>query len=370
MTDAAALEKKQRRRLVLVLLVTTGFCGIELVGAMLARSDVLKADALHLLLDIGALSMSLLAMRIATRPPSDRYPFGLRRAEPLAALVNGVLVLLAAIYIVVEGIESLKSGHAPVPGIMMGVSVLALIINGTSAYLLHGAMGHDHGHDHIGHAHVGPTPAGDCAEGHDHEAHPGRGHPVPHPRGPHDAHAHEHHEHHEDEHDDHGHEAQAHHGHGHTDHSLNLRGAWLHLMGDALGALAAFVAAVAIWLGAPRTVDPIASFLVAGILLVGALQLLRDALRVLLEAAPTHLALADVRRTAEEAAEHVHVLDAHAWTLGAGHHAVGLRVSAKGTSAASEIENAIREKHGVTQVWVHVVPSGAGSGRGATPGAA
>jgi cation diffusion facilitator family transporter len=135
---------------------------------------------------------------------------------------------------------------------------------------------------------------------------------------------------------------------------LNLRGAWLHLVGDALGALAAFVTAVAIWLGAPRIVDPIASFLVAGILFVGALRLTRDALRVLLEAAPAHLALADVRKTAEGTAADVEVLDAHAWTVGAGFHAVGLRV--KATSAtASQIEDAIRDKHRVSQVWVHVV---------------
>jgi cation diffusion facilitator family transporter len=376
MTAAALLEKKQQRRLIAVLLVTSAFCGVELAGAVMAKSEVLKAEALHLLLDIGALSMSLWAMRIAQRPRSDRYSFGLRRAEPIAALVNGLLVLLAAVYIVVEGVESLSSGVAPVPGIMMVVSVLALVINGVSAYLLHGAMGHDHGHGpahehallsghHDDHSHEPPQ---SCAREHDHHAHETHAHDEPalahdhdhdHDHGDHDHHEHDHSEHdHEHEHAQHEH----HDHHGHADHSLNLRGAWLHLMGDALGAFAAFVTAVAIWLGAPRIVDPLASFLVAGILFVGAVRLLQDAMRVLLEAAPAHLAIADVRKTVEAAGSDVRVIDIHAWTVGAGHHALGLRVQTGATTAAA-IERTIRDHYRVSQVWVHLV---AGSPRRST----
>lgn len=338
MSDSEALEKKQKRRLLAVLVVTSAFCGVKLVGASMAKSNVLHADALHLFLDIGALSVALLAMRIAARPPTDRYPFGLRRVEPLAALANGLLVLLASAYIVIEGVEGLHAGHEPIPAIMMSVSIVALLINGASAYLLHGAMGHDHtpARRHAD-ATRGAAPHCDHDHHHDHGAHHHAEISAP-------PHAH-----------DHAHvHAHAHAKHAQSDHSLNLRGALLHLAGDALGALAAFGTAVAIWFGAPRIVDPMASFLVAGILLVAALRLLRDALRVLLEGAPDHLALADVRRTAESAADDIEVIDAHAWTVGAGHHALGLRVKAR-TSTASQIEDAIREKHRVSQVWVHVV---------------
>lgn len=343
MSDSEALEKKQSRRLLAVLIVTSAFCGIKLFGASMAKSTVLHADALHLVLDIGALSMALLAMRIASRPPTERYPFGLRRIEPLAALANGLLVLVASGYIVQEGLESMRGGNEPVPAIMMGVSVVALLINGASAYLLHGAMGHGVGSPaHAHHAH-GPVETSDpparCAHGpHDHAADHDHDHAHDRAAAPVSAapHAHTH--------------------HGHADHSLNLRGALLHLVGDTLGALAAFATAVAIWLGAPRIVDPLASFLVAAILFVAAMRLLRDALRVLLEATPDHLALADVRRTAEGAADDVEVIDAHAWTVGAGQHALGLRVRTS-TSTAAQIEGAIREKHRVSLVWVHVVSS-------------
>ena len=90
-------EAKQARRLGFVLGLISIFFVVELVGAIYARSNVLKADALHLLMDVLALGMSLIAMRIAVRRPTARFTFGLRRTEPVAAIVNGLLVLLATL---------------------------------------------------------------------------------------------------------------------------------------------------------------------------------------------------------------------------------------------------------------------------------
>ncbi len=320
-------EARQARRLSYVLALVSCFFVLELTGAIYARSNVLKADAIHLLMDILALAMSLIAMRVAVRRPTPRFTFGLRRAEPVAAIVNAFLVLAATFEIVRDGIEQLEHAERPAAGLMLIVSIGALFVNGLSAWLLHDAMGH-HGHAHHGHGHA------------------------------HDEHEHEH------EHDGHGHghgHAEAHHHHGGGGHALNLRGARLHILGDVLGSVAALVAAIAIRFGGPASIDPIASFAVALILLVGALRLLRDAMLVLLEAAPPHLDLGAIRALAlaVDGVDAVHAL--HAWSLGAGHDALTVHVTSGSPTPdlALRVSEKLKKSMGLEYVTVQVEPTSA-----------
>jgi cation diffusion facilitator family transporter len=302
-------EAKQARRLRMVLSLVGGFFVLELTGAILADSVVLQADALHLLMDVLALSVSLVAMRLAVRRPTPRFTYGLRRAEPVAAIFSAGLVL------------------ATTGGI--------LFVNGLSAWLLHDSMhAHDHGHAHA-HAHDADNP-----DDHD-RAHPG--------------------------HDDHDADAGA--GArkpakagGHT---LNLRGAWLHLLGDALGAVAAIVAAVVIRFGGPAAADPIASFVVAAILLAGSLRLLRDALLVLLEASPPHMPVATIRGIIAGFPGVTAIHDLHVWTLGAGHDAITAHVCTEsrdplfGRHLSDAIRDALEVEYVTVQVEVGDAPCGA-----------
>ena len=217
-------EAKQARRLRMVLALVGGFFLLELSGAIVAESVVLQADAVHLLMDVLALSASLLAMRLAVRRPTPRFTYGLRRAEPVAAIFSGLLVLVTTVGIVYEGIGALHGGPPPRASIMIAVASIAIVVNGLSAWLLHDAMGHAHGHAH------------DADNPDDHEPAPVTGGPK---------------------------KVQG--------HALNLRGAWLHLIGDTLGALAALVAALVIRFGGSPMADPIASFVVAAILLVASM---------------------------------------------------------------------------------------------------
>jgi cobalt-zinc-cadmium efflux system protein len=278
-------EAKQARRLFVVLCIIASFFGLELTGALMAKSNVLKADALHLLMDVFAIAMSLLAMRLAVRRPTPRFTFGLRRAEPVAAIFNAILVLGATVEIVREGIQELHGGEPPIAGIMMVVSMGALMVNGLSAWLLHDVIGH-HGHAHAHHDHA-----------------------------PHD------HAHHDHAHHDHAPKKKEAAGH-----ALNLRGARLHLLGDTLGSLAALIAALAIHFGGPPSIDAIASFAVALILVIGAIGLLRDATLVLLEAAPVHLPVDAIREVVANFPGVSDVHDMHIWTLGAGHDALTVHV--------------------------------------------
>jgi cobalt-zinc-cadmium efflux system protein len=85
MRTQSQIEAKQQRRLVLVLLITTTFFVVEFIGARISKSTAIRADALHLLMDVFALMMSLLAMRISRLAPRGRYTYGYLRAEPLGA---------------------------------------------------------------------------------------------------------------------------------------------------------------------------------------------------------------------------------------------------------------------------------------------
>jgi cation diffusion facilitator family transporter len=331
-TDAAtaATERRQARRLLLVLFVIAAFFVVELLGAKAARSDVLEADAYHLLMDVFALGISLGAMRLATRRPSPRFTFGLRRVEPLAALVNGVLVFGVVIELVRDSLQHLADPTMPRSNIMLIVATAALVVNGFSAWILHGAMhghaGHSHGH---GHSHApapalapAPAPAPALALA-----------PAPAPPD-----------------EDEGHHADAH------AHHLNLRGAWLHLLGDALGSFAAFIAGVAIKYGASPIVDPLASFLVVAILIIGALRLVRDAGLVLLDAAPPRLPVARVRKVvlAHPGVVQVHAL--HVWSLGTGHDAVTVHVTADGADPdlGTRLGDVLRTKFEAEYVTVQV----------------
>ena len=333
-----AEEKTQARRLTMVLVLIAAFFVIELGGALAARSVVLQADALHLLMDVLALAMSLLAMRVAVRRPTARFTFGMRRAEPVAAIFNGLLVLVATGEIIREAVVDL-TGHEAKPEAMrmLVVAAAALVVNGISAWLIHGAL------------HTGAGPAG---HGHAHK------HGHAHERD-HDRHLHG------DDH--HGHD---HHGHDHPandadagrpfragGHSLNLRGAWLHLVGDTLCSLAALVAAVVIWAGGPASFDPIASLLVAVVLLLGAARLLRDATVVLLEAAPPHLPVARVRSHILEHVGVAEVHDLHVWTLGAGHDAITAHVRVAASTApdlARTVSESLRAEFGAEYVTVQL----------------
>lgn len=306
-------EARQELRLRMVTGLVAVFFVLELAGAIAARSSVLQADAIHLLMDVFALATSLVAMRVAIRRPTPRFTFGLRRVEPVVAIFNAMLVLGATVEIVINAVRALASKAEPEAGIMLFVAAGALVVNGLSAWLLHGVIhpGHDHAHGH--------------------------------------------------DHDHHGH------GHGKKGHELNLRGARLHLLGDTLGSVAALVAAVVIHFHGPVQADPIASFLVAAILVFGAIRLLRDALLVLLEASPPHLDVDQIRTIISAEPGVIDVHDMHVWSLGAGHDAIVVHVHSDGAHPhlGHDISQRLRKLFDVEYVTVQI--EGATEACGAPP---
>jgi cobalt-zinc-cadmium efflux system protein len=104
---------------------------------------------------------------------------------------------------------------------------------------------------------------------------------------------------------------------GHTE-SLNVRGAYLHVLGDLLGSIGAMAAGVVILLTGWTLADPIISVGIALLILRGAWRLLRESTDVLLEATPQHIRVADVANDIATVPGVAEVHDLHVWTLTSG----------------------------------------------------
>jgi cobalt-zinc-cadmium efflux system protein len=106
--------------------------------------------------------------------------------------------------------------------------------------------------------------------------------------------------------------------HASHNHNLNTRGAYLHIMGDLLGSVAAIVAGGIIWLTGWTPADPILSIGVALLILVGGWRLVRESTDILLEAVPSGVSMADVERRMLEVPGVEAVHDLHVWTVTSG----------------------------------------------------
>jgi cobalt-zinc-cadmium efflux system protein len=212
---------------------------VQVVGAVAFSSLALLADAGHQGSDVAALLIAVVTQAIAGRTPSDNYTFGLRRAEVMGALLNAVMLLAVAVWVVVEA--SRRIGDPPdVSG--WGVLVLGavgLLVNGGCAWLLHRT----------------------------------------------------------------------------ADRSLNVRGAALHLTGDAAASVGVLIAGLAIVLWNADWVDSAVSYLIAGLLLWTGTGLVRRTTRVLLEGTPPGMDVSELSAliTADGRVNGVHHL--HVWSV-------------------------------------------------------
>jgi cobalt-zinc-cadmium efflux system protein len=130
-----------RRALGAALALVLGFAAVELVGGLLAGSLALLADAAHMLSDAFSLALALGASWLAARPATPQRSFGFRRAEILAALVNGVLLVVLALWIFVEALRRLDSPPDVDGGLMLAIGAVGLGVNILAARLLWGAGG-------------------------------------------------------------------------------------------------------------------------------------------------------------------------------------------------------------------------------------
>ena len=230
------------RSLKWALLVTGIFLVVEVAGGVLSNSLALIADAGHMLTDVAALGLSLFVGWFSRRPETPQRTYGYLRLEILAALLNGTTLLLLSAWIVWEAVPRFSVPESVDAGLMLGIAIAGLIINGVAAWILH------------------PS----------HET------------------------------------------------SLNVRGAYLHVLGDLLGSVGVVAAAVIIHFTGWLLADPIASVLMTALIIRGAWRLVRDAVDVLLESVPTHISPGAVRAQLEAIPGIESVHDLHIWSVATG----------------------------------------------------
>ncbi len=127
-------------------------------------------------------------------------------------------------------------------------------------------------------------------------------------------------------------------------HDLNMRGAWLHVMGDLLGSVAAVTAGILIatlgWLWA----DPVTSILISLIIIFGSWRLISDSVNVLLEGTPRHIDLATVEAVIAGTEGVVGVHDLHVWTISSGIDALSAHISHGESIAHSDLLVRVRDR--------------------------
>ena len=125
-----------RRRLVAALGMLVAFMVAEVATGLLSGSLALLSDAGHMLIDAGALALALLAMQLAARPPRGGLTYGLRRAEILSGLVNGITLLVLAALIALGAAVRLTNPPAVDGRWMLGVALAGIGVNALVGRLL------------------------------------------------------------------------------------------------------------------------------------------------------------------------------------------------------------------------------------------
>jgi len=135
---------------------------------------------------------------------------------------------------------------------------------------------------------------------------------------------------------------------------LNTRAAFLHVLGDLLGSVAALVAGAVIWATGYMPIDPILSLLVSGLILFSAWRLLVESVHVLMEAVPPHVSLENVALDLSEIPGVRHVHDLHIWTLSSGQIALSAHLELDSFDDWNRILHASRTRldqvHGIRHV--------------------
>jgi cobalt-zinc-cadmium efflux system protein len=122
--------------MLIVLSITALVMIAEIIGGLLANSLALLSDAGHMLTDILALSLSIIAMRFAQKPPTTSKTFGFYRLEILAAFFNGILLLFISFYIFYEAYQRLVHPEEIKGFFMLVVAAIGLLANGVGIFIL------------------------------------------------------------------------------------------------------------------------------------------------------------------------------------------------------------------------------------------
>lgn len=273
--------RSSRRALALALGINTAFLVVEVAGALLADSLALFADAVHMLTDSASLGLALFAAWVSTRPADAKRTYGYHRAEVIGALVNGLLLIAAVVYVLVDAYDRFQDPRAVDPLVVVAVGVVGLGANLAAAWVL-------------------------------------------------------------------------------TDHrdALNVEGAFIHLLADAAGSVAAVSAGLIIWATGWHIVDPLFALLIAALVLYSTRDLLADSLNVLLQGTPRDVDVTEVVAAMESIEGVVDAHHVHVWALDSQRTAMSahlvVREAVDRDAVLADCRQALAERFGVDHATVQV----------------
>ncbi|HEX4725269.1 MAG TPA: cation diffusion facilitator family transporter [Pseudonocardiaceae bacterium] len=125
-----------RRYLWTAFALILAFMLVEVVIGLVAGSLVLLADAAHMVSDAAAIGLALFAMRLAARPATGAYTYGLKRAEILSALANGATLLGLSLFFVIEAITRLITPPAVSGSPVLVVALVGVVVNVAATLVL------------------------------------------------------------------------------------------------------------------------------------------------------------------------------------------------------------------------------------------
>lgn len=134
-----SINKKIKKSLKVAIILTSLFFIIEIIGGIISGSLSLLGDAAHMFRDILALLISLGAVYLSEKLPTEEKTFGYHRLEIFAALINGILLIGISIWIFAEAYQRLLNPVEIKSGVMLGVALAGLVINIYVAQRLHGS---------------------------------------------------------------------------------------------------------------------------------------------------------------------------------------------------------------------------------------
>jgi cobalt-zinc-cadmium efflux system protein len=254
----------------------------ELVGAWWTGSLALLADAGHMFTDVAALILALTAVWFGSRPATSRKTFGYYRLEIIAALVNGVALVVISILIFYGAYQRWFSPPVIKTRPMIVVATGGLFINLICAWILHSREEVD----------------------------------------------------------------------------LNMRGAWMHVMGDALGSVAAILAGLCMSLFGWYAADALFSVVISLLIIWGSIRLIRESTNVLLEGTPAHINLAAVENAILDTNGVADVHDLHVWTITSGREALSAHVihadSISQPDLLKELRTKLYDRFGVDHLTIQM----------------
>jgi cobalt-zinc-cadmium efflux system protein len=239
-----------RRDLLIALSITVLMMVAEAVGGWLSNSLALLSDAGHMFTDNIALLLSFFAMKFATMPATDKKTFGFYRLEILAALVNGIVLVVASLYIMYESYRRIMNPQ-PVGGtLMLVVAAVGLVANIIGAVVLT----------------------------------------------------------------------------KHRNTNLNIRGAYLHILGDALSSIAVVIGGGVILYTGWYLIDPILSIVISLVIIYSAWALVKESVSILLESVPAHISIETVAAEIEKIGGVREAYHIHIWSITSGVYAMSAHV--------------------------------------------